>query len=46
MGEPFDLKQKQCKSIGCRTHFVNLNFDHYRDLQFSRSNFELAIFQE
>ena len=27
MGEPFDMKQKHCKSIVCGTHFVNLTLN-------------------
>ena len=42
------MKQKVSESIGSGTHFVALNFDlsHDLDLEFSRSDFEKAEFQE
>ena len=40
MGWPIDMERMGRESIGCRTHFVTLNFDlpHDFDLGFSRSN--------
>ena len=38
-----DIEQKGCELISCRTHHVTLNCD--LELGFSKSNFEIALFQ-
>ena len=39
------MEPKGCESTECRTHVVTLNFDltHDLDLEFSMSNFEIAV---
>ena len=44
MGGPIDMERKGYESIGWYTFFVTLSCDF--DLEFSRSNFENAVFQE
>ena len=48
MGRPIDMEWKGCKSTKCWTHVVTFNFDltHDLDLEFSTSNFEIAVSQE
>ena len=48
MGGPIDMEQKWCESTGCWTRVVTLNFDltHDLDLEFSMSNFKIAVSQE
>ena len=48
MGCPSDMEQKGCESTECRPHVVTFNFDltHDLDLEFSTSNFEIAVSQE
>ena len=47
MGGPIDKEPKGCESTECWTH-VTLNFDltHDLDLEFSMSNFKIAVSQE
>ena len=44
MGGPIDMERKGYESIGWYTFFVTFSCD--LDLEFSRSNFENAVFQE
>ena len=46
MGWPIDTELKGCESIECWTHVVtfNVHLSHDLDLEFSRSNFENAVF--
>ena len=48
MGCPIDMERKGCESTECRTHVVTINFDitYDIDLEFSMSNFEIAVSQE
>ena len=48
IGCPIDMERKGCELTECWTRVVTLNFDltHDLDLEFSRSNFENAVFQE
>ena len=48
MGCPIDMEQKGCESTEYWTHVVTLKFDltHDLDLEFSASNFEIAVSQE
>ena len=48
IGGPIGTKRKRCKSIGSGAHSVALHFylSHGIDLEFSRPNFEIAVFQE
>ena len=48
MGCPIDMERKGCESTECWTHVVTFNFDltHDLDLEFSMSNFEIAVSQE
>ena len=48
MGCPSDMERKGCESTECRPHVVTFNFDltHDLDLEFSTSNFEIAVSQE
>ena len=48
MGCPIDMERKGCDSTECWTHVVTFNFDltHDLDLEFSASNFEIAVSQE
>ena len=43
-----DMERKGCESTECRTHVMTFNFDltHDLDLEFSTSNFEIAVSQE
>ena len=45
---PIDMEWKGCEWTECWTHVVTLNFDltHDPDLEFFRSNFEIAVSQE
>ena len=45
MGCPIDMERKGCESIECWTHVVISNYDltHDLDLEFSMSNFEIAV---
>ena len=42
------MERKGCESTECCTHVVTLNFDltHDLDLEFSTSNFKIAVSQE
>ena len=42
---PIDMEQKGCESTECWTHVVtfNFNFTHDLDIEFSTSNFEIAV---
>ena len=48
MGCPIDMEWKGCESTECWTHVMTFNFDltHDLDLEFSTSNFEIAVSQE
>ena len=48
IGCPIDMEWKGYELTECWTHVVSLNFDltHGLDLEFSRSNFEIAVSQE
>ena len=48
MGGPINMEPKGCESTECWTHVVTLNFDltHDLDLEFSMSNFKMAVSQE
>ena len=48
MGYLIDMEQKGYELTECWTHVVTLNFDftHDLDLEFSTSNFEIAISQK
>ena len=48
MGCPIDMEQKGCESTECWTHVVTFNSDHTHelDLEFSTSDFEIAVSQE
>ena len=48
IGCPIDMERKGCELTECWTHVVTLNFDltHDLDLEFSMSNFEIAVSQE
>ena len=48
MGGPINMEPKGCESAECWTHVVTLNFDltHDLDLEFSMSNFKMAVSQE
>ena len=48
MGCPIDMEWKGYESNECWTHVVTFNFDltHDLDLEFSMSNFEIALSQE
>ena len=48
MGCPIHMERKGCESTECWTHVVPFNFDltHDLDLEFSMSNFEIAVSQE
>ena len=48
MGCPIDMERKGCELTECWTHVVTLNFDltHDLDLEFSMSNFKIAVSQE
>ena len=45
MGCPIDMELKGCESTECWTHVVTFNFDlaHDLDLEYSLSNFEIAV---
>ena len=45
MGCPIDMERKGCKSTECWTHVVTFNFDFTHDLhlEFSTSNYEIAV---
>ena len=47
MGCPIDMEWKGCELTECWTHAVTFNFDltHDLDLEFSTSNFEIAVCQ-
>ena len=47
MGCPIDMERKGCESTECWTYVVTFNFDltHDLDLEFSTSNFEIAVSQ-
>ena len=48
MGCPIDMEWKGCESTECWTHVMTFNSDptHDLDLEFSTSNFEIAVSQE
>ena len=48
MGCPIAMERKGCESTECWTHVVTFNFDltHDLDLEFSTSNFEIAVSQQ
>ena len=48
MGCPIDMERKGCESTECWAHVMTFNFDltHNLDLEFSTSNFEIAVSQE
>ena len=48
VGCPIDMERKGCESTECWTHVVTFNFDHTHDpdLEFSGSNFEIAVSQK
>ena len=48
MGRLIDMEWKGCKSTKCWAHVVTFNFDltYDLDLEFSMSNFEIAVSQE
>ena len=48
MGYPIDMELKGCESTECWTHVVTFNFDlaHDLDLEYSISNFEIAVSRE
>ena len=48
MGGPINMEPKGYESTECWTHVVTLNFDltHDLDLEFSMSNFKMAVSQE
>ena len=48
MGCPIDMEWKGCESTECWAHITTFNFDltHDLDLEFSASNFEIAVSQE
>ena len=41
-----DVKRKGIKSIGYWANYVTLHLDHDHNLEFSKSEFEIAFFQE
>ena len=45
---PINMEPKGCESTECWTHVVTLNFDltNDLDLEFSMSNFKIAVSQE
>ena len=48
MGCLIDMERKGCESTECWTHVAIFNFDltYHLGLEFSTSNFELAVSQE
>ena len=48
MGGPIDMEPKECESTECWSHVVTFNFDLTPDLdlEFSMSNFKIAVSQE
>ena len=43
-----DMEQKWYEFVWCQIHYMTLTVDpiHYLDLGVSRSNFDIAVFQE